>query len=1004
MGIKLFEYNQTAYKAALNLMKQNGKAAVIHPTGTGKSFIGFKLCEDFPEASVCWLSPSEYIFKTQTENLKKASDGFIPQNIKFYTYAKLMNMSKADIEGIKPDFIILDEFHRCGAEMWGQGVNNLLGVFPEAMILGLSATAVRYLDNQRNMSEELFNGNIASEMTLGEAVVRGILHSPKYVLSVFSYQNNLNMYKRRIKGVKSKAARDEAEKLLESLRRALDKSDGLDKIFARHMIDKTGKYIVFCANAEHMREMISHSSEWFARVDSKPHIYSAYADDPETSRAFADFQKDESEHLKLLFCIDMLNEGIHIDGICGVILFRPTVSPIVYKQQIGRALSAGSTKTPVIFDIVNNIENLYSIDSVEQEMQAAVNYYHFLGLDKEIINEHFMISGELRDARILFERLNDTLTASWDMMYACARKYYESHGNLDVPRRFKTELGYALGNWIYTQRRIYRGEQFGKLDEIRIKKLESIGMHWESMRDLSWERYYAAAKRYYDEHGNLETKVHDLTDDGIDLGAWICRFRTYRKSDIRHSYLTAERIALLDKIGMIWDVPDYIWEENFSECMEYYRSHGNLNIPCSYCSPKGLKIGMWIRRQRTLRSGKGIGAKLTDDQIRRLDSIGMEWKDRSELAWEKGYAEAAAYFSRTGNLDVPASYLTSSGFKLGGWIAAERVRGKDALSAEKQRQLDEIGMIWRKPDSWEVRYALAKAYYDEHGNLNIPAKYKANGIWLSKWVNEQRQIYIGNRRNKTLTDEQIKRLEAIGMTWQNRNCSGRISAWEEQFREAFCFYSVNGHLNVPGDYITDNGKKLSLWILRQRKLRKQGLLTEEQIVRLDRIGMIWNPENSWETGFRHAEEYFKKYGSLEVSADFVCADGYALGNWLSNQRSKYNSAGRYHKLTEEQTARLDKIGMVWKPCEKAWLDGYEHAKEYMIILGGRKWSGSYISSDGYKTGQWIRAQERRWNNGKLEANRRQMLAGIGLVFEIKAGISDSSADLVADVGYGSVAI
>lgn len=71
MGIKLFEYNQTAYKAALNLMKQNGKAAVIHPTGTGKSFIGFKLCEDFPEASVCWLSPSEYIFKTQTENLKK---------------------------------------------------------------------------------------------------------------------------------------------------------------------------------------------------------------------------------------------------------------------------------------------------------------------------------------------------------------------------------------------------------------------------------------------------------------------------------------------------------------------------------------------------------------------------------------------------------------------------------------------------------------------------------------------------------------------------------------------------------------------------------------------------------------------------------------------------------------------------------------------------------------------------------------------------------------------
>ena len=210
-------------------------------------------------------------------------------------------------------------------------------------------------------------------------------------------------------------------------------------------------------------------------------------------------------------------------------------------------------------------------------------------------------------------------------MYACAQKYYECHGHLDVPRRFKTDEGYALGNWIFTQRKIYRGEQFGSLDETRIKKLEDIGMYWGSIRDLSWKRYYAAAERYYNEHGNLETKVHDVTDDGVDIGAWICRLRTYRKSGIQQSYLTKERIALLDRIGMIWDVPDYLWEENFSECMEYYRSHGNLKIPCSYCSPKGLKIGMWIRKQRTLRSGKGAGLKLTDDQIRRLDSIGMEW-------------------------------------------------------------------------------------------------------------------------------------------------------------------------------------------------------------------------------------------------------------------------------------------------------------------------------------------------------------------------------------------
>ena len=57
-----------------------------HPTGTSKSFIAFKLCEDYPGKVVCWLSPSEYIFRRQLENLK-AEGANIPRNIRFYTYA-----------------------------------------------------------------------------------------------------------------------------------------------------------------------------------------------------------------------------------------------------------------------------------------------------------------------------------------------------------------------------------------------------------------------------------------------------------------------------------------------------------------------------------------------------------------------------------------------------------------------------------------------------------------------------------------------------------------------------------------------------------------------------------------------------------------------------------------------------------------------------------------------------------------------------------------------------
>ena len=178
--IKLFEHNRIAYNAAVAMLASTGKAAIIHPTGTGKSFIGFKLCEDNPEKTILWLSPSEYIFKTQLEALKKSS-GYVPENIEFFTYAKLMNLSDEEILDLHPDYTVLDEFHRAGAEMWGQGVQKLLKAYHDTPVLGLSATNIRYLDNQRDMADEIFEGNIASEMTLGEVIVRGILNPPKYI-------------------------------------------------------------------------------------------------------------------------------------------------------------------------------------------------------------------------------------------------------------------------------------------------------------------------------------------------------------------------------------------------------------------------------------------------------------------------------------------------------------------------------------------------------------------------------------------------------------------------------------------------------------------------------------------------------------------------------------------------------------------------------------------------------------------------------------------------------
>ena len=757
--IKLYSHNKKAYDLAVNMLKDTKKAAIVHPTGTGKSFIAFKLCEDHPDKTICWLSPSEYIFSTQLENLYQATKGYKPHNIVFFTYAKLMGMSKEEIKQINPDYIILDEYHRAGATFWQKGVEQLLFTYSDVPVLGLSATNIRYLDSQRDMAQELFDGKIASQMSLGEAIVRGILNPPKYVLSMYYYQNTLEKYERRVKKTKSKVARDKAEKCLDELRRTLEKAEGLDVIFKKHMTDPHGKYIVFCSNKEHMDQMMKHT-EWFSKVDKEPHKYSVYSSDPGADKAFKDFKEDnDNNHLRLLYCIDALNEGIHVDDISGVILLRPTVSPIVYKQQIGRALSASKKTNAVIFDIVLNIENIYSIDSIKEEMEVAASYYRSLGEADQIINEKFKVIDEVRNCRELFEKLNDALTATWDMYYASAKQYYKENGNLEVPARYITEEGYALGSWLNNQKAIRKGTIVGKLTEDQIQKLDSI--------------------------------------------------------------------------GMIWDSLDYFWEQNFKLAKEYYLTYGNLDIPTNYKSTDGKHLGNWILRQRQLYKSNS----LTDEQIKKLDSIGMDWMDRVDRVWENGFIEAKNYSEEYGNLSVPKNYRSKTDFPLGIWIQRQRSLYKNnKISENRIKRLTDIGMNWN-PDNWESRFNLVRQYYEEHGNINISQKEVIQGIWLGKWIVSQKKAMQEGK----LTHEQIEMLKTLPMEEVGR----KDNRWWSMYEEAKKYYLNFGNLNIPMDYLTSNGKKLSDWIIRQRRNYKLGKMPLEHKKKLDEIGFIWDLGNTW---------------------------------------------------------------------------------------------------------------------------------------------------------------
>ena len=698
VALRLFEHNEKAYHAAVWMMEQYGKAAIVHPTGTGKSYIAFKLIEDNPEKVVIWLSPSEYIFKTQLESLKRNDPDFPLANVHFYTYAKLMCCAQAQLDEIaaqKPAYIVLDEFHRAGAECWGESTVALLRLCPDAKLLGLTATNVRYLDNNRDMAEELFDSCVASDMTLGEAVVRGILPTPNYVTTVYQYQKTLAKYQARVDNLRTPGIQDANQK---------------------------------------------------------------YLDAPNTDKAFADFKMDTSDRLKLLFCIDMLNEGVHVEGISGVILFRPTISPIVYKQQIGRALTAGDNTIPLILDVVNNFEGLTSISGLQSEMQEAVHRLYANGEGDKIVTERFEVVEQVHDCRVLFEQLQASLSSSWDHYFSEASIYYAEHGSLNIPKRYTTPAGLSLGEWLTTQRRVRAGQIPGNLTEQQIARLDSIGMEWGNRNDAAWERGLEEARKFREQFGNLQVPAKYKTKDDYPLGKWINNARK-RRNDGK---LTEERIRQLDQMGMIWSVFDAKWEQEYALAAVYAQEHGNLDVPRDYKTADGKTLGRWIQNQELAYEQK----KLSADQIKRLETIGMQWGSRYDRQWNEVYQAAKRYFEANGDLDVPVAYVSPEGYALGKWVRRQQYayrnpeKSNAILSPQRVALLDAIGMQWEKPDPWQHRYELAQEYKRCHGNLEIPAKYKtADGIWLGRWIYNQKRLLQGEPDK--LSEEQKKKLKEL---------------------------------------------------------------------------------------------------------------------------------------------------------------------------------------------------------------------------------------------------
>lgn len=391
------------------MLSERDRACVIQPTGTGKFVIIAKMVQDNPEKRFLLLGTNEYMFDDQMANLADIAPGFKPENLQFMTYPGAMAAAKAESAVPKYDVIVADEFHHCGAPEWSKGVLHIVEANPTAKLVGFSATPVRFSDGGRNMADEMFEGNVASSMEIEEAWLRGILPIPTYVIALYDAPKELGELSVSIEKVRDRKKYSKFVKKYEELRRSLQDADGIDVIIAKHLKKQDGRVIVFCPSQEKLREFMLLRRKWFSGVNENIHAYKTTSTDPYGSRNFRAFKNDDSDALKVLYCINQLNEAVHVKGIDAIVMVRPTKSPIIFHQQLGRVLSSGGGSTPLVFDLCNNFGSLGGITGMQERMEKT--YESLTDKDKKpsYTPDDFKVIDEIKDPRELADELRKAI-------------------------------------------------------------------------------------------------------------------------------------------------------------------------------------------------------------------------------------------------------------------------------------------------------------------------------------------------------------------------------------------------------------------------------------------------------------------------------------------------------------------------------------------------------------------------------------------------------------------
>ncbi len=383
----------------------------------------------------------------------------------------------------------------------------------------------------------------------------------------------------------------------------------------------------------------------------------------------------------------------------------------------------------------------------------------------------------------------------------------------------------------------------------------------------------------------IRTELGRKPGSGISAGG-LRKITIDLPATVDASFGSALRTYLVEQVTAPWNF-------FFGLLEAFIEREGHAKITNEYKTIDGCRLGQWAAVQRRTKNSMSSERKL---QLEALPD--WSWEFRVDN-WEEGFLYLKEFSDREGHANVPLDFKSTNGYKVGFWVANQRIR-KDLASSDRKTKLEALpGWSWDPyAAKWEKGFGYLKDFSDRQGHAEVPSDYKtSDGYRLGSWVLIQRSA------KDQMSSERKTRLEALpSWTWNTVD-----KRWNEGFCNLKEFAETNGHANTPIDYKTEDGYRLGQWVSVQRGNKNN--MSPERKLQLETLpDWNWNPHAAkWEKGFSHLKEFVERERHCLPPALYKTDDGYPIGSWVNTQKTTKD------KMSPERKARLEALpGWVWR--------------------------------------------------------------------------------------------